>query len=106
MRRASSMSWFRSFAPFPWRARDWRWISTYHRGPARQRIYALAKAIVRALQPGNGRSHRCESGGRTALEAVQGLSAKQRQIMDLGDAGVEPAKKPDEGSDNDTDAKG
>jgi hypothetical protein len=73
--------------------------------PPRQRIYALAKAIVRALQPGNGRSHRCESGGRTALKAVQGLSAKQRQIMDLGDEGVK-RPKPDEGSDNDTDAKG
>jgi hypothetical protein len=47
----------------------------------------------------------CESGGRTALKAVQGLSAKQRQIMDLGDEGVK-RPKPDEGSDNDTDAKG
>ncbi len=28
---------------------------------AEQRVYALAKAIVRALQPGNGRSSRCET---------------------------------------------
>jgi hypothetical protein len=54
------------------------------RPSAEQRIYALAKAIVRALQPGNGRSSRCEAEDELRSRLAEGGWSTTRLIYQLG----------------------